>query len=197
MLVSPSHSDLQIPADTACSEDKHSLPPRGPYNAVSQPILDADKQNNQRDLPLSSCITTESSKTNTQETSNNEVAQFEKEMCDDASSIMADHCDETEAGVIECLENVMVINKHLCNVKQGAESTVQYNVKQGSELVSCQGKHGSDLILNTIKPGGDSMADSVTGKSEADSLSQVTKCLIYPNLCKVFTTFLSPCCHRT
>eukprot|EP00090_Calanus_glacialis_P010277 TRINITY_DN18660_c0_g1_i3.p1 TRINITY_DN18660_c0_g1~~TRINITY_DN18660_c0_g1_i3.p1 ORF type:complete len:2160 (-),score=462.58 TRINITY_DN18660_c0_g1_i3:1392-7538(-) len=167
LFVSPSLSDLQMPADMACREAKHSLSPSGPNCAVSQPILDADKQNNQEDLTLSSCIITDSSLRNASELSNNTITQCEKEDCNKASSFGVHQFDITEA--IECLDNVMVINKHLCNVKQGAES--QYCTKQGSDSVSCQGKQGSDLIFNT-KASGDSMADSVTGKSEADSLSQ-------------------------
>jgi hypothetical protein len=175
-------------ADTACREAKHSLSPSGRNCAVSQPILDADKQNNQEDLTLSSCIITDSSPQNTSEFSNNATMQCEQEYCNEASSFSLDQCEVTEAEVIDCLDNVMVINKHLCNVKQGAES--QYCIKQGSESVSCQGKQGSDLIFNT-KAAGDSMADSVTGKSEADSLSQVIYCLVRIYL-HSFMTHLSP-----
>ena len=172
MFASPSLPDLQIPADTACGEAKHSLPPSGGHSAVSQPILDADKQTYQHDLSQSSRIKTDMNQT---KTSNNEFTEREREIFGDTSTLDLDRCDVTEDPVIECLDNVLVINKHLCNVKQGAES--QLGIKQGSESVGWQGKQGAELIFNT-KPGGDSMADSVTGKSEADSLSQVIYYLI-------------------
>jgi len=171
LLVSPALSDLQMHADSGLSEDKHSLASRGHSSAVAQPISDADKQNKSADLALSGCIT-EASSNSAIETAKNEVTEREMEIFGDASAPIDDICDETKSEVIECLENVLVINKHLCNVKQGAESIGQYNARQGSDSVSCQSKHGSDLTLNIIKPGGDSMAESVTGKSEADSLSQ-------------------------
>merc|ERR1711892_1026059 len=104
LFASPSLPDLQIPADTACGEAKHSLPPSGGHSAVSQPILDADKQTYQHDLSQSSRIKTDMNQT---KTSNNEITEREREIFGDTSTLDLDQCDVTEDPVIECLDNVL------------------------------------------------------------------------------------------
>ena len=110
--------------------------------------------------------------TNVEKIMNNELTEPEEGHPKDDSSVCVDQSEDTEDNIVpECLDAVLVINKHLCHVKQGGES-----VRGGSDILS-NAKQGADIIIGN-KLGGDSMADSVTGKSEADSISQVIYCLI-------------------
>ena len=173
----------------ACGEAKQSS---GSHSSVSDLISRDDTHDYQDDLTESGPVRADSDQTNNEKISNNELTE-PKEVCPkDSPAMCVDQSEDTEDVLVtECVDPVLVINKHLCHVRQGGES--QHVIKAVSE----QHKQGADLIF-TSKITGDSMADSVTGKSEADSLSQVIYCLILQKLCKDFTIYISPlCCPRT